>query len=293
MRNLVSGVFASVCARARVHVHILTDGSAPPQKLTTPFTISPARCSPLASAAGPAPSSPRWCLRSHPARRGADNPARPKAYAHARAHQHGALMKDYPVKTHKHLSKHWTKIFKTKYNENKKQDWTEVHLMCEDAQNQEVSSNHARSILRSTNRSSPILKHKTNRVYKLYITWPCAMTCVSVTLSWKSHYLGCFARLNVWVFTHVASLCPRFNLFFRWLFVISCLLLSTLNGRRLWFGSCRVKPNSVKKKCLKSEEIIASTWLNKSSGLTLNNKSFSPSLLFLSGTSLKPFIHAF
>lgn len=45
-------------------LHVLIDGLVPPQKLMTPFTISPARCSPLVSVPEPAPSSPRCCLRS-------------------------------------------------------------------------------------------------------------------------------------------------------------------------------------------------------------------------------------
>lgn len=47
-----------------VFLHVLTEGSVPPQKLTTPFIISPARCSPHVSVPEAAPSNPHCCLHS-------------------------------------------------------------------------------------------------------------------------------------------------------------------------------------------------------------------------------------
>lgn len=60
---IVSSVVCEVALSA-FPLHVLTDGLVPPQKLTTPFTISPARCSPPVSAPEPAPSNPRCCLPS-------------------------------------------------------------------------------------------------------------------------------------------------------------------------------------------------------------------------------------
>lgn len=205
-------------------------GPVPPQKLTTPFTISPARCSLLVSAPERAPSNPRCCLRSVSAPPGTCAPDPSTATKKKKERRKKGSPPEFTLHpritdaffTHlRNLALEWTPPENIDRSDVSSTNWTftvrkeisERGVQAEDGslmwgREAETKDFLIQSclLLNSSEKKKKKKKKTNNNIYiYIFIMWQCAMACMPVFLSWRrvsSFMLLLLIRLH-WVFLHV------------------------------------------------------------------------------------------